>query len=67
MQEIDQGKDMQEMNNFTMMIAGMTERFNNNMLKVVNENYHYCSILVLWVLELMGLSLVKKKIRIFGI
>lgn len=51
---------MQGMNNFTIMIAGMAERFNNDMLKVVNENYRYCSILVSWILKLNALSLSKK-------
>lgn len=42
------------------MIAGILEKFNNDMLKVINENYYYCSILVSWILKLMGLKLVKK-------
>ena len=49
------------MHSFTKMLAGMAERFDNDMLKVVPENHHSCSILVSWVLRLKGLSLVIKQ------
>lgn len=61
MQGIDQGKDMQEMHKFTTMLAERTERFDHDMLKVVHENHHYCSISGSWVLRLMGLSSVKRQ------
>jgi len=34
-----QGKDIQGMHYSTMMLAGMIERFDNDMLKVVCENH----------------------------
>lgn len=49
------------MHSFTKMLAGMTERFDNGMLKVVPGNHDSCSILVSWVLSLKGLSLVIKQ------
>ena len=43
---------MQDIHNFTMMLARMTDGFDNDVRKVVHENYHYCSILVSWVLRI---------------
>ena len=49
------------MHSFTKILAGMAERFDNDMLKVVHENLCSCSIPVSWVLRLKGLSLVRKQ------
>lgn len=44
-----------------MILARMAEGFDNDMLKVVYENHHYCCILVSWVMKLKDLSLVRKQ------
>lgn len=49
------------MHSFTKILAGMAERFDNDVLKVVHENLCSCSIPVSWVLRLKGLSLVRNQ------
>lgn len=49
------------MHSFTKILAGMAERFDNDMLKVVHENLCSRSLLVSWVLRLKGLSLMRNQ------
>lgn len=52
---------MQGKHDLTMILARMAEGFDNDMLKVVYENHHYCCILVSRVMKLKDLSLVRKQ------